>query len=165
MYDLTTDIFENYKTLIIFLHVLSASFLIGSMFVIIFIVRPIGKRMENVEFKCANCLMILKRFNILLIPIMLTIVSASFFMNIGMGFEYGDPTAFIMIHIKEAIWIFLAFNFLYMYRKYLNAKKAYKEKDFLITQENIILITKYLIPLNLVISLMAVYFGIVIKGI
>ena len=165
MYDLTTDIFENYKTFIIFLHVLSASFLIGSMFVIIFIVRPVGKRVEDVELKCANCLMILKRFNTLLIPIMLTIVSASFFMNIGMGFEYGDPTAFIIIHIKEAIWIFIAFNFLYMYKKYLNAKEAYVQKDFLAAQENIILITKYLIPLNLVISLMAVYFGVVIKDI
>jgi hypothetical protein len=86
-------------------------------------------------------------------------------MNIGMGFEYGDPTAFIMVHIKEAIWIFLAFNFLYMYKKYINAKKAYEQKDFLVAQENIILVTKYLIPLNLVISLMAVYFGIVIKEI
>ena len=164
MNDLTADIFESYKTLIIFLHVLSASFLIGSMFVIIFIVRPVGKRVEDVEIKCVNCLKVLKRFNIFLIPIMLTILSASYFMNIGMGFEYGDPTAFIVIHIKEAIWIFLAFNFLYMYKKYLNAKKAYKKKDFLVTQENIILITKYLIPLNLVIAMIAVYFGIVIKG-
>ncbi|MFK5882422.1 MAG: hypothetical protein QM482_09435 [Sulfurospirillum sp.] len=165
MYDLTADIFENYKTLIIFLHVLSASFLIGSMFVIIFIVRPIAKKVEDIELKCENCLKILQRFNIFLVPIMLTILSASFFMNIGMGFEYGDPTVFIVIHIKEAIWIFLAFNFLYIYKKYMNAKKAYRQKDFLVTQENIILITKYLIPLNLVISLIAVYFGVVIKEI
>jgi len=165
MYDLTADIFENYKILILFLHILSASLLIGSMFVIIFIIRPIGKKVENVEQKCLSCLKILKRFNIFLIPIMFTMLSASLFMNIGMGFEYGDPTAFIMVHIKEAIWIFLAFNFLYMYKKYINAKKAYEQKDFLVAQENIILVTKYLIPLNLVISLMAVYFGIVIKEI
>ena len=165
MYDLVSDIFNNYKTIIIFLHILSASLLIGSMFVIIFIVRPAAKRVENVKIKCGNCLKILKRFNIFLVPIMLIILSASFFMNIGMGFQYGDPTTFIMIHIKEAIWLFLAFNFLYMYKKYLNALKAYKEKDFLVTQENIILISKYLLPLNLIISLMAVYFGVVIKGI
>ncbi len=165
MYDLVSDVFNNYKTLIIFLHILSASLLIGSMFMIIFIIRPIAKKVEDVKIKCGNCLKILKRFNIFLVPTMLVIFSASFFMNIGMGFEYGDPTTFIMIHIKEAIWLFLVFNFLYMYKKYLNATKAYKKKNFLITQENIILITKYLLPLNLVVSLMAVYFGIVIKGI
>ena len=165
MYNAIADIFENHKTLIVFLHVLSASLLIGSMFVIVFIIRPIAKKVEDVEKKCENCLKILKRFNIFLVPIMLIILSASLFMNIGMGFEYGDPTAFIMVHIKEAIWLFLAFNFLYIYRKYLNAKKAYSQKDFLLTQENIILITKYLLPLNLLISLIAVYFGIAIKGI
>ncbi len=165
MYDLVSDVFDNYKTLIIFLHILSASLLIGTMFMLIFIIRPIAKKVKDVEIKCGNCLKILRRFNIFLVPTMLIIFSASFFMNIGMGFEYGDPTAFIMIHIKEAIWLFLAFNFLYMYKKYLNATKAYKEKDFLITQENIILITKYLLPLNLVVALMAVYFGIAIKGI
>lgn len=164
MNNLIIDIFDNYKTLIIFLHILSASMLIGSMFMIIFIIRPITKKIKDVEAKCANCLKLLKRFNIFLVPTMLIIFSASFFMNVGMGFEYGDPTTFIMIHIKEAIWLFLVFNFLYMYKKYLNAKKAYKEKDFLVTQENIILITKYLLPLNLIVALMAVYFGVVIKG-
>ncbi len=165
MHDLVSDVFENYKTLIIFLHILSASMLIGSMFVIIFIIRPVAKKIEDIEMKCGNCLKILRRFNIFLAPTMLIIFSASFFMNVGMGFEYGDPTTFIMIHVKEAIWLFLAFNFLYMYKKYLNASKAYKEKDFLMTQENIILITKYLLPLNLIVALMAVYFGIAIKGI
>jgi len=163
MNDLVLDIFDNYKTLIIFLHILSASMLIGSMFMIIFIIRPTTKKIEDIQAKCGNCLKLLRRFNIFLAPTMLVIFSASFFMNIGMGFEYGNPTTFIMIHIKEAIWLFLAFNFLYMYKKYLIATKAYKEKDFLVTQENIILITKYLLPLNLIVSLIAVYFGIAIK--
>jgi uncharacterized membrane protein len=164
MGDLISDIFNNHKALIIFFHIMSASVLIGSMFVIIFIIRPIGVREKNVGIKCGKCLMVLKRFNIFLAPAMLILVSASVFMNVGMGFEYGDPTAFIMIHIKESIWLFIAFNFMYIYKKYLNAKKAYKDKDYLVVQENIILITKYLVPLNLVCSLIAVYFGILIKG-
>jgi len=163
MNNLVIDIFNTHKNFIIFLHILSASMLIGSMFVIIFIVRPVTKKVEDTEVKCGNCLKLLRRFNIFLVPTMLVIFSASFFMNVGMGFEYGDPTVFIVIHIKEAIWLFLVFNFLYMYKKYLNASKAYKEKDFLLTQENIILITKYLLPLNLIVSLIAVYFGILIK--
>jgi len=163
MNNLVIDIFNTYKNFIIFLHILSASMLIGSMFVIIFIVRPVTKKVEDAEVKCGNCLKLLRRFNIFLVPTMFIIFSASFFMNVGMGFEYGDPTVFIVIHIKEAIWLFLVFNFIYMYKKYLNASKAYREKDFLLTQENIILITKYLLPLNLIVSLIAVYFGILIK--
>jgi len=95
---------------------------------------------------------------------MLILLSASMFMNVGMGFAYGDPTAFIMIHIKESLWIFIAFNFLYIYKKYLNAKKALEVENYLEVQENIILIMRYLMPLNLVCSLIAVYFGIIIKG-
>jgi len=164
MGSIISNIFVNHKVLIIFFHVLSASLLIGSMFVLIFIIRPVGLQEKDVAKKCGNCLKILKRFIIFLIPAMLILVSASVFMNIGMGFKYGDPTTFMLIHIKESIWIFIAFNFIYIYKKYLNAKKAFKEKDYLIVQENIILIMKYLVPLNLVCSLIAVYFGILIQG-
>ncbi|MDX1808752.1 MAG: hypothetical protein R3331_04390 [Sulfurospirillaceae bacterium] len=164
MIDTLIDIFENYKNLIIFLHILSASVLIGSMFVMIFIIRPAGKSVKDVEMKCAHCLRILKRYIIFLVPIMLIILSASIFMNIGMGFEFGDPAALIIVHIKETIWMFIAFNFIYAFKKYLNAKKAFKEEDFLAVQENIILITKYLIPLNLLVSLIAAYLGIVISS-
>jgi len=158
------EIFTSYKVLIIFIHILSASLLIGSMFVLIFIIRPINVKVGNVKYKCIHCLRVLKRFIYFLVPDMLILISASIFMNIGMGFEYGDPTAFIMIHIKESLWIFIAFNFLYIYKKYLNAKNAFEAEDYLVVQENIILIIKYFVPLNLVLSLIAVYFGILIKG-
>jgi uncharacterized membrane protein len=164
MGEIISAIFNNHKALIIFFHILSASLLIGSMFVMIFIIRPIGLQEKNVEIKCGHCLKVLKRFIIFLVPAMLILVSASVFMNIGMGFKYGDPTTFMMIHIKESVWIFIAFNFIYIYKKYLNAKKAFAKKDYLVVQENIILIMKYLIPLNLFCSLIAVYFGILIKG-
>ncbi len=164
MDEVISDIFANYKVLIIFFHILSASLLVGSMFVMIFIVRPINVKIRNVKYKCINCLKILKRFIYFLVPDMLILLSASIFMNVGMGFEYGDPTAFIMIHIKESIWIFIAFNFLYIYKKYLNAKNAFEVQDYLVVQENIILIIRYLVPLNLIFSLIAVYFGILIKG-
>ncbi len=163
MFDIIIDIFVDYKTAIIFLHIISASLLIGSMFVIIFIIRPAEKNIKNVEVKCRNCLRILTRYIIFLVPIMLVIVSASVFMSVGMGFKYGNPAAFIIIHIKETIWLFIAFNFLYMYKKYLNAKRAFEKEDFLVVQENIILIIRYLIPLNLVVSMIAVYFGIIMS--
>lgn len=164
MLDTLINIFENYKNIIIFLHILSASILIGSMFVMIFIVRPAGASVKDVRSKCAHCLRILKRYIIFLIPVMLIIFSASVFMNFGMGFEFGDPAALIIVHIKETIWMFIAFNFAYAFKKYLNAKKAFEEEDFLAVQENIILITKYLIPLNLMVSLIAVYLGILISS-
>ncbi len=158
------DIFEGYKNLIIFLHIMSASILIGSMFVMIFIVRPASASVKGIDKKCSNCLKILRRYIIFLIPVMLIVASASFFMNVGMGFEYGDPSAMIIIHIKETIWLFIAFNFVYAFKKYLNAQKAFKEEDFLVAQENIILIVKYLIPLNLLVSIIAAYLGIVISS-
>ncbi|WP_331774305.1 hypothetical protein [Sulfurospirillum sp. 1612] len=164
MINTVIDIFEDFRTLIIFLHIMSASILIGSMFVMIFIVRPASASVKDIDKKCANCLKILRRYIIFLIPVMLVVVSASFFMNVGMGFEYGDPSAMIIIHIKETIWIFIAFNFVYAFKKYLNAKKAFEEQDLLVAQENIILIVKYLIPLNLLVSIIAAYLGIVISS-
>ena len=164
MLEVLTDIFGSYGRIIIFLHIISASLLLGSMLVMIFVVRPVISYMDDEILKYRSCLKIIKKYFYFLIPVMLILVSASVFMNVGMGFEYGNPVTFIMIHIKESIWLFMVFNFIYMFIKYINAKKALEEKDLLVTQENIVLITKYLMPLNLLLGMIAVYFGVIIRG-
>ena len=51
-----------------------------------------------------------------------------------------------------------------MYMKYLKAKKGLEEQNFIEVEENIILMVRYFIPLNLVLALISVYFGVILRG-
>ncbi len=158
------EIFGSYGRGIVFLHIASASLLLGSMIMVIFIVRKI-LFCENMEIKRYKIILdILKKYLFFIAVLMSILVSASIFMRVGLEFEYGNPVTFIMIHIKESIWIFMAFNFLYMFIKFIRAKKALSEEEFLVVDENLVLIIKYLMPLNLLLGMIAVYFGVTIRG-
>jgi len=98
------------------------------------------------------------------VPVMLLIIITSLFMHIGLGFKSGNPTTYVMVHTKEALWTFIAFNFIYMYFKYLRAKKGLVEENYIEVEENVILMVKYLIPLNLLLAIISVYFGVILRG-
>ena len=51
-----------------------------------------------------------------------------------------------------------------MYLKYVKAKKGFDEENYIEVEENVILMVRYLIPLNLVLAIISVYFGVVLRG-
>lgn len=164
MNGLIIDIFGSYGRIIVFFHIVSASLLIGSMFTIRFIVKPVLMDIDEEKIRYRKCLRILDRYTYFVIAIMLVLVSASFMMSVGLGFEYASPTLYSMIHVKEALWLFIAFNFVYMYIKLIHAKRLFSMREFFEVHENLGLIVNCLMPLNIILSLIAVYLGVIIRG-
>ena len=158
------DVFGSYGRIIVFLHLLSASLLIGSMFMIKFIVKPVLMDIDEEKVRYKKCLRILERYIYFLVIVMLVIVSASFMISVGLGFEYASPTLYSMVHVKEAMWLFMAFNFIYMYIKFLHAKRLFARREFFEVHEDLSLIVNYLLPLNLILAFIAMYIGIIIRG-
>lgn len=158
------EFFGSFAKIIVFLHVISAAILIGGLFILRFVIKPILMTMEDEEDKFKRCLNILDRYSKILLPVMLILISASLVMTIGLGFEYASPITYTLIHVKEALWLFIAFNFGFMYWKFLEAKKAYKKCDYFEVKENIILIVNCLVPLNLILALIAAFVGVTIRG-
>ena len=164
MRDSIIEIFGDFSRIIIFLHVISASLLIGSMFVMRFVIQPVEVDVLDEKIKFNSCIEMMRRYIVFLVPVLLTIVITSVFMHIGLGFKAGNPTTYVMVHTKEALWTFIAFNFIYMYFKYLKAKKGLAEENYIEVEENVILMVKYLIPLNLLLAIISVYFGVILRG-
>lgn len=158
------DIFGSYGRIIVFLHVVSACFLIGSMVAIRFIVKPVIMNIDEEIVRYKKCIRILDRYSYFVLVIMLILISASFMMNIGLGFEYTSPSHFATMHVKEALWVFIAFNFVYMYIKFVQAKKFYGMREFFDVHENLSLVVNYLMPLNIILSLIASYLGVILRG-
>jgi len=162
--EILINFFGDLSRIIVFLHIVGTSFLLGSMIMIRFIIRPTLMAIDDEALRYNRCIKILDYYAYYVIATMVLIISASFTMVIGMGFEYDSPTLYSLIHVKEAIWVFIAFNFIYMYIKLINAKELYKKREFFEVNENLSLITKYLIPMNIILTLIAIYMGIILRG-
>ncbi len=164
MQEFLINLFGDFGRIIVFLHVIAAAFLLGSMFMIRFIIKPALMDIDDEAMRYSRCLRVLQRYFIYLAVIMILIISASLTMSVGLGFEYANPTLFSLIHVKEALWVFISFNFLYMYIKLYNSKILYKKREFFEVHENLKLIVDYLMTLNIVLTLIASYIGVIIRG-
>lgn len=164
MRDFFIEIFGDFSRIIVFLHIMSSSLLIGSMFVMRFVIQPVEVDVPDDRIKFNSCMEMMRRYILFLVPVMLVIIITSVFMHIGLGFKSGNPTTYVMVHTKEALWTFIAFNFIYMYFKYLKAKKGLVEENYIEVEENVILMVRYLIPLNLLLAVISVYFGVILRG-
>jgi uncharacterized membrane protein len=164
MRELLMEVFGNFTRLIILLHIVSSMILVGSLFAIRVIAAPVIESIEKEEERLKKGIDLMRRFGYIIVTLMLILILASVFMNVGLGFKYGNPTMYVLVHTKEAIWTFMLFNFIYMYFKYRSARKAYEKKEWIEVQENLILMIHYLIPLNFVLGLIAAYFGIILRG-
>jgi uncharacterized membrane protein len=164
MQEFLINLFGDYGRIIVFLHVISAAFLLGSMLMIRFIIKPALMDIDDEAVRYGRCLRVLERYFRYLAAIMILIISASLTMSVGLGFEYANPTLFSLIHVKEALWVFISFNFLYMYIKLYNSRILYKKREFFEVHENLKLIVDYLMTLNIVLTLIASYIGVIIRG-
>ena len=164
MRDVFVEMFSDFSRIIVFLHVTSAALLIGSLFVMRFVIQPVEEDVPDEKIKYSSCINMMRRYILFLVPVLLIIVITSVFMHIGLGFKAGNPTTYVMVHTKEALWSFITFNFIYMYFKYLKAKKGLAEENYIEVEENVILMVKYLIPLNLLLAIISVYFGVILRG-
>jgi len=164
MQEFLIDLFGNFGRIIVFIHVVSAAFLLGSMIMIRFIIKPTLMAIDDEAMRYDRCIQILNKYTYYIFGAMIILISASLTMSVGLGFEYANPTMFSMIHVKEAMWVFIAFNFAYMYTKLVNARRLYKKRNFFEVHENLGLIVNFLIPLNIILTLISAYMGVIIRG-
>jgi len=164
MQEFLIDLFGNFGRAIVFRHSSCDGFLLGRMVMIRVIIKPTLMAIDDEAVRYSRCIRILDKYTYYILATMLILISASLTMSVGLGFEYASPTMFSLIHVKEALWVFIIFNFVYMYTKLYNAKILYKKRNFFEVHENLGLIVNFLIPLNIILSLIASYIGVIIRG-
>jgi len=156
------SIFSDYTSLIIFLHVISAIIWVGGMIALRFAVHFTMQSIDKPETKLKLILDYLQRFFNIVRPMIGLLLVTAVIMTIGFAFK-GTPLA-ITAHIKEAIWLVMTILFIIIYLKRNTAQMYFDAKDFKSSKETLELIAKYLIPLNIILGLIALYFGITLRG-
>lgn len=156
------EFFNNFSTLIIFLHVLSAIIWIGGMIVIRFAVHYSMQNIEEPKIKLGRTLENLKRFFSMVIPSIIILLITAIIMILALGFKGTDLYKFIIT--KEIIWTIMTIIFIVIYIKRNKAQKAFDNGDFATAKNQLTPLAKYLIPINIVLGLIAVILGITLRG-
>jgi len=150
--------YEEYKTIIIFLHILSAVVWVGGMIAIKFAVHPVIQSIEEPKIRLGNSLRIVKRlFNLVMPFIALSLICALLIIK-GTGYAGG------FIHLKEAIWTIMTLNYTYMYIKRTLAQKSFDQGNFASAKEHMRLLPTVLLPINIVLGVVAIFLGVMLRS-
>lgn len=122
MKDLIYMLMADFKTQVVFLHVISAVIWVGGMVAMRFAAHHSFLHVENPLFRMERVAHALKRLFYLVTPFVLILIITAVIMAVGLGFRAAavdvsgnviDDTAMFLynlVHLKEVIWMIMAAN-------------------------------------------------------
>ncbi|PLY04818.1 MAG: hypothetical protein C0625_15690 [Arcobacter sp.] len=155
-------LFNSFSSIIVFLHVISAIVWVGGMIAIRFAVHYSMQEIEDPKIKLGRTLETLRRFFNMVIPAIIILLLSAIIMIIALKFK-GTPLYNFVI-AKEAIWTIMTIVFIVIFIKRKQASKAFEEGKFPLAKEKLMPIAQYLIPLNIILGLVAIYLGVTLRG-
>lgn len=156
------SLFNNFSSLIVFLHVLSAVVWLGGMIVMRFAVHYSMQKVDEPKIKIGRTLESLKRFFSMVIPSIIILLATAIIMIIALGFK--GTELYSTVIAKEAVWIIMTVVFTIIYVKRNQAQKAFDKGEFPLAKQKLEPIASFLIPLNIVLGLIAIYLGVTLRG-
>jgi len=164
MKEFLVDFFANNANFILFLHVVSAMVWVGGMIAIRLAVHPAMMSIEKNKLRMNKTLLIMQNFfKIVRIFIGILLVTAVF-LSVGLGFKAGDPSLYVIVHIKESIWLVMTILFIIMYIKRNKAEKYFLSGDMDNAKAQLAPLAKWMIPVNIVLGLIALALGGTLRG-
>jgi uncharacterized membrane protein len=156
------DFFNNFSSIIIFLHVISAVIWVGGMIAIRFAVHYSMQNIEEPKIKLGRTLENLKRFFNMVIPAILTLLITAIIMIVGLAFK--GTELYSVVITKEIVWTIMTIIFITIYIKRNNAQKAFDKGDFANAKNTLLPVATYFIPANIILGLIAIFLGITLRG-
>jgi uncharacterized membrane protein len=157
------ELFNNNATLIVFLHVFSAVIWVGGMIAIRFAVHFAMQNIEDTKIRLARSLEITRNFFNIVIIFIFVLLFTAIIMLIALGLTQHAELKTIAL-IKEGIWTFMTLNFIAMYFRRGQAEKAFVSGDTEKAKKISTLITNYMIPINIILGVIAIYLGVTLRG-
>lgn len=176
MKDLIIQIFTDYRTPIIFLHILSAVVWVGGMIAMKYAAHPSFIKIESPLHRLERISQALKRLFTIVSPFVIILIITAVLMSVGLGFRAAAVDAngnvidnyameiYNLVHVKEVIWIVMATNLFAMILRRNKAQKLLDKGDAAGAKKALELIGKYMVPLNIILGIIAIYLGVTLRN-
>ncbi|WP_324172161.1 hypothetical protein [Sulfurimonas sp.] len=151
------EIFAEYKTFIVFLHVISAVVWVGGMIAMRYAAHPSFIEIESPQKRLERIADALKRLFCIAAPFVLLLLFTAIFMI--KGYSISDSEFKLFVYTKEGIWTIMFLNLALMIRRRNKAEKALNNGDFVLAKNQLELIGKYMVPLNILLGVTAIFIG------
>jgi len=176
MKDLLYTLFADYRTPIVFLHVISAVIWVGGMVAMRFAAHNSFSAIESPLHRLERISHALKRLFYIVAPFVIILIITAVIMAVGLGFRDAAVDAdhnvideyammlYNLVHVKEVIWMVMASNLGFMIFKRSQADKFLAKGDSVRAKNALSLIGKYLVPLNITLGVIAIYLGVTLRN-
>jgi len=175
MKDLIYFLFSEYRTQIVFLHVISAVIWVGGMIAMRYAAHQSIQMLEDAPQKLQRTAYALKRLFAIVAPFVIILIITAVIMAVGLGFRDAavdsngnviDAYAmsiYNIVHVKESIWTIMSINYIAMVFRRNKAQKLLNMQDFIGAKVQLSLIGKYMVPLNIILGIVAIYLGVTLR--
>ncbi len=169
------ELFAEYKTIIVFLHILSAVVWVGGMVAMRFAAHHSFMELEPAQ-RLPRVAHGLKRLFAIVSPFVIILIITAVIMAVGLGFRAAavdlngnvidDYAMYIynLVHVKEVIWMVMAVNLGAMILRRNKAQKLLDAGDMAGAKKALELIGKYMVPVNIILGLIAIYLGVTLRN-
>ncbi len=155
-------LFNNFSGIIVFLHIISAVIWVGGMIAIRLAVHHSMQEIKDPKIKLGRTLESLRRFFNMVIPSILILLATAIIMIIALRFK--ETPLYNFVIAKEVIWTIMTTVFIIIFIKRKQAQKAFDEGFLPIAKEKLLPISNYLIPINIVLGIIAIFLGVTLRG-
>jgi len=151
------EIFLENKTIIVFLHVISAVVWVGGMISMHFAARNSFMLIESPQKRLEHISIALKRLFTIVMPFVIILIVTAVFMIKGYSLSQTELKG--LSHAKEGIWTIMFLNLVVMILRRNRADKLLSSGDTLGAKNQLGLISKYMVPLNILLGITAIFIG------
>ena len=151
------DFFVEYKTIIVFLHVISAVVWVGGMVAMKFAAHPSFMQIESPAHRLERIADALKRLFCIVAPFVLLLLATAIIMI--KGYSISETEFKVFAYAKEGIWTVMFISLSVMIVRRNRAAKALKEGDFVLAKKQLEIIGKYMVPINITLGTIAIFLG------
>jgi uncharacterized membrane protein len=154
-------VLEN-RNIFIFLHVISAVIWVGGMIAMRFAAHYSFVAIVNPQDRLEKSSAALKRLFYIVMPFVLLLAATGALLTVAYGIKY-TPYHYLT-HIKEGIWGVMFMNLVMMMIRRAKADQAMQRGDFHEARALLGMISKYMVPVNIVLGVVAIFFGTLLRS-
>lgn len=177
MKEFLIETFVHHKTLIIFLHVISAVIWVGGMIAIRFATHQSLALIEDPKLRMERAAYTLKRLFSIVWPFVIVLIMTAVLMAVGYQFRAAAMDAngnvineymmsiYNTVHIKEMIWVIMSVNLAAMMFRRRKAEIALRDGNLESAKSLLEVISKYMVPVNIVLGVMAIFIGVILRNV
>jgi uncharacterized membrane protein len=158
------EFFTQYARFIVFFHIFFAVVWVGGMIALRYAVHHATGIIEDKGVRLRLVLGYLSRFFKMVFVALAVIGVTGFVMLKAADMKALSGMQAGLMHLKTQIWTLMTMVFGYIYFKYSKARGAYDEGNIDECGKLLAPIAKYLIPTNIALGVLAIFFGVIARG-